>query len=159
MLGPVFSQNKRQHKHSFQKGSNALCVTAPSGFKLLNNIFDFEPQVLLEVHGSVGKRTQDPSLLKPYSSVSPASASASASAERKYDSNSALSSTEERTIEEQLQSVLEDLRNVLLFFGKYPLESLTWCCQHTAKKMVFRLRYGQGEQYMEKKVTQPGPLA
>lgn len=157
MLGPVFSQNKRQHKHSFQKGSNTLCVTAPSGFKLLNNIFDFEPQVLLEIHGSVGKRTQDPSLLKPYSSVSPVSASASA--KRKYDSNNALASTEERTIEEQLQSVLEDLRNALLFFGKYPLESLTWCCQHTAKKMVFRLRYAQEEQYTEKKATQPGPLA
>ena len=108
------------------------CLIAPSGFKLLNIVFGFEPQVLLAVHSGGGKRTWDPSLLKPHSSVSPASASA----KRKYDSSNALSSTGERSIKKKKKrSILGDLSNALLVFGKHSLESLTWTCPaHTTKE-------------------------
>lgn len=93
------------------------CLIAPSGFKLLNIVFGFEPQVLLAVHSGGGKRTWDPSLLKPHSSVFPASASA----KRKYDSSNALSSTGERSIKKKKEVSLgtlampcQSLENILL---------------------------------------------
>lgn len=43
VLGPVSFRNRRQHKHSFQKGSNTLHVAGLSGFKSPNNKFSFEP--------------------------------------------------------------------------------------------------------------------
>lgn len=63
-----------------------------------------------------------------------------------------------KTVREQLHQVLADLSNALLFFGKYSLETLEWSCQHT-KEMVFRLSYGQVEQFVRKEETQPEPLA